>query len=378
MATKRDYYEVLGVSQTATRKEIEDVYRDLAMKYHPDRNAGDEEAAAKFKEAAEAFDILSHPEQRARYDRYGHAGVNGEGGAGRFHDASDIFAAFGDIFGDIFGQGTSGRRVRQGANIRCEVKISLQQAARGTKKTIRFRQHRACEACGGSGARPGTRPEQCNYCGGAGRVVQSTGFFSMQTTCPGCKGTGTIIKDPCPQCRGSGFVQAMVQREVAIPAGVDEHTRLRLAGDGEPSPEGGPPGDCYVFISIAEHPLFKREGQHLLCQVPIAYSQAALGAVIEVPTLDGPHELTIPPGTQVGDVFRMVGLGMPRPRHRGRGDLLVQLAIEVPTKVVGEHEEVLRRLAELEHIHVSPKRKSFFEKLKKCFVPTDESEKTEE
>lgn len=377
MATKRDYYEVLGVSQSASRDEITDVYRDLAMKYHPDRNPGNQEAAEKFKEAAEAFDILSNPEKRARYDRYGHAGVNGEGGSARFHDPSDIFAAFGDIFGDLFGD-RRGRRVRQGANIRCEVKITLQEAARGVRKMIEFRRHRACGDCGGSGARPGTRPETCNYCGGTGRVVQSTGFFSLQTTCPGCKGAGSVVRDPCPACRGSGFVREKVRHEVAIPPGVDEHTRLRLAGQGEPSPEGGPPGDCYVFIAIVDHPLFRRDGEHLLCQVPIAYSQAALGAVIEVPTLDGPRELTIPAGTQVGDVFRMSGLGMPHRGHRGRGDLLVQIAIEVPTRVTGEHEQVLRRLAELEHTHVTPRRKSFFEKLKECFVSTEESEKTEE
>jgi len=378
MAIKRDYYEVLGVSQSATHNEIANVYRDLAMKYHPDRNPGDEEASKKFKEAAEAFDVLNNPEKRARYDRYGHAGVDGPGGAARFHDAADIFAAFGDIFGDLFGGGGARRRVGRGAHIRCKVEISLHEAARGIKKTIRFRRHRACGDCGGSGARPGTRPETCSYCGGAGRVVQSTGFFSMQTTCPGCKGAGTTIRDPCPKCRGSGFVSEMVRRQVTIPAGVDEHTQLRLAGEGEPSPEGGPPGDCYVFIVITEHPLFHRDGRHLLCQVPIAYSQAALGATIEVPTLDGPRELTVPPGTQVGDVFRMTGLGMPSPRRRVRGDLLVQVAIEVPAKLSAEHEQVLRKLAELEHTHVTPQRRTFFEKLKECFVPTSESEKTEE
>jgi molecular chaperone DnaJ len=378
MAIKRDYYEVLGVSRSASGDEISQVYRSLALKYHPDRNPGDEEAAGRFKEAAEAFDVLSHPEKRARYDRYGHAGVNGEGGAARFHDASDIFAAFGDIFGDIFGERGGRRRVRQGADIRCEATISLQEAARGVTKKIKFRRHRACGVCGGSGAKPGTHPETCGYCGGAGRVVQSTGFFSMQTTCPACKGQGTVIKDPCTECRGSGYVRVMVEREFQIPPGVDEHTRLRLAGEGEPSPDGGPPGDCYVFISVTEHPLFHRDGQNLICQVPMAYSQAALGATIDVPTLDGPRELHIPRGTQVGDVFRMTGLGMPHPRNRSRGDLLVQVAIEVPTKVSEEHEELLRKLAEVEHSQVSPRRKSFFEKVKECFVPHEDSKETEE
>jgi len=377
MAAKRDYYEVLGISSSASSDEITRVYRSLAMKYHPDRNPGNDEASVKFKEAAEAFDVLSHPEKRARYDRYGHAGVNGQGGATRFHDPNDIFAAFGDIFGDLFGDRGSRQRVHRGADIRCEVKITLNEAARGVDKAVRFRRHRSCHACNGSGARGGTRPEKCGYCGGSGRVVQSTGFFSMQTTCPGCKGSGKVIKDPCPECRGSGFVPAMVEREFHVPAGVDEHTRLRLPGEGEPSPDGGPPGDCYVFIAVTEHPLFHRDGQNLICQVPITYSQAALGATIDVPTLDGPSELVIPPGTQVGDVFRMTGRGMPNTRQRGRGDLLVQVAIEVPTKVTGEHEELLRRLAELEHTHVSPRRKTFFAKLKECFVPQEDAEETE-
>lgn len=378
MAANRDYYEVLGVARSASDDEIANRYREMAMKYHPDRNQGDPEASEKFKEAAEAFDVLSHREKRARYDRYGHAGVSDEGA--RFHDANDIFAAFGDIFGDLFGGGTRGgrRRVHQGADIRCDVTISLQEAARGATKIVQFRRHRLCPTCGGTGARSGTKPETCRYCGGSGRVVQSTGIFSMQMTCPGCKGTGTTIKDPCTKCRGSGYVRHTVSRDIEIPAGVDGNTRLRLQGEGEPSPDGGPPGDCYCFISVTPHPLFQRDGQNLICQVPISYSQAALGAMVEVPTLDGLHEITIPAGTQPGDTFKMPGLGMPSPRRRARGDLLVIVSIEVPTRLDEDHEALLRKLAELEHARVSPRRKTFFDKVKECFVPAEESKPTED
>ncbi|MBN1910626.1 MAG: molecular chaperone DnaJ [Pirellulales bacterium] len=383
MASKRCYYEVLGVARNASDDEIADRYRDLAMKYHPDRNQGDESAADKFKEAAEAFDVLSHREKRARYDRYGHAGVQGQGGATQFHDPSDIFAAFGDIFGDLFGGGLGGgfgrrNRVRQGADIRCQVTINLQEAARGCEKAISFRRHRTCDTCHGSGCRPGTQPVKCQYCGGAGRVVQSTGIFSMQTTCPACKGAGSQIKDPCRECRGSGYVRDDVTRNVSIPAGVDGNTRLRLQGEGEPSPNGGPPGDCYCFIAVEKHPLFEREGQHLICQVPVSYAQAALGATIDVPTLDGPKPLEIRQGTQPGDVYTMSGEGMPSPRQRGRGDLLVQVLLEVPKQLDDEHEALLRKLADLEHANVTPHRKSFFEKLKECFVPDDRSDETED
>ncbi len=370
MANKRDYYEVLGVDRNATSSRIAEAYRKLALKYHPDRNPGDEEAVAKFKEAAEAFEVLSHAEKRARYDRYGHAGLEG-GGAPQFHDVSDIFAAFGDIFGeglfgDVFGGGRGrAARPRQGEHIRCDVTLDLMEAAHGTVKTVRFERHAVCERCGGSGAKQGTRPEPCGYCGGRGQIVQRTGIFSLQTTCPACHGAGQVIREPCESCRGSGFVTKSVTRKVEIPPGVDDRTRLRLQGEGEPSPHGGPPGDCYCFIHVAEHPLFQRRGQDLYCEAPISYSQAALGATIEVPTLDGCRELEIPPGTPSGEIFTLKGLGMPDPRHRGRGNLLVQVAIEVPKTLTPEHEEVLRKLAEIEKAHVTPTRKSFFEKIKK-------------
>jgi molecular chaperone DnaJ len=382
MATKRDYYEVLGVARTASGEEIAQAYRKLAMQYHPDRNPGDQEAVERFKEAAEAFEVLHDREKRQLYDRYGHAGV--EGGAPHFRDVGDILDAFGDIFGeglfgDFFGgRGRRGRRVYKGADVRCDVTLDLGEAARGVTKTVRFQRHQHCSACRGTGAKPGTQPETCRYCGGQGHVLQSSGFFSLQRPCPACRGAGTVIKDPCGQCGGTGVVPQRVTREVKIPAGVDDHTRLRLEGEGEPSPNGGPPGDCYCFISVRPHPLFQREGQHLICQIPITYSQAALGATIDVPTLDGTEELKIAAGTQSGDVFKLRGRGMPDPRYRGRGDLLVQVHIDVPKRLSAEHERVLRELAEIEHTDVTPKRKSFFEKLREYFIPENGSEPAEE
>ncbi len=371
MAEKRDYYEVLGVERNAGEAQISEAYRKLALRYHPDRNPGDDEAVGHFKEAAEAFEVLSHPEKRATYDRYGHAGLEGAG-APHFHDVSDIFTAFGDIFGegffsDFFGGRGRGARVHRGTDIQCEVTIDLLEAARGTSKVIRFLRHVVCETCGGSGAKPGSRPEVCRYCGGKGRVVQSSGIFAMQTTCPSCHGSGQVIRDACGTCRGVGFVQKKVTRKVEIPPGVDDRNRLRLSGEGEPSPHGGPAGDCYCIIHIAEHPLFQRRGQDLICQVPINYPQAALGATIEVPTLDGRENLTIPAGAQNGDLFTLKGRGMPDPRYRGRGNLVVQVLIEVPQTLTPEHEAALRHLAEIENTHVSPTRKSFFEKLKEWF-----------
>lgn len=375
MTDKPDYYEVLSVSRTATSAEIATAYRKLAIKYHPDKNPGDEEAIVRFKLAAEAFEVLNDADKRARYDRYGHAGLSG--GAGHFTDVEDIFSAFGDIFGDLFGGGGGGRRrggkrVRRGADVRCDVTLTLIEAAHGVEKNVRFRRHERCADCEGTGAKPGTEKTTCQYCGGHGQVVQSSGIFRMQTTCPACGGEGQVIKNPCGICQGTGQMPKQVSTTVKIPAGVDSGTQLRISGEGEPGPNGGPAGDCYCFISVEEHPLFERDGQHLICRVPISYSQAALGATIEVPTLDGREELKIPAGTQSGQVFRMRGRGMPDPRHHGRGDLLVQANIEVPMKLEPQEEELLRKLAELEQASVTPHRKSFFERLKEYFVSDDE------
>lgn len=375
MATmaKRDYYEVLGVAREAGDKEIADAYRKLALKYHPDRNHGDEEAVLRFKEAAEAFEVLSDSHKRARYDRYGHAGVDSPGGGPHFRDVSDIFDAFGDIFGGLFNQGRG--RARRGAHVQVQLELDLLEAARGANKTIEFERHERCTLCSGSGARPGTRPEACATCGGRGQVVQNAGVFRLQTTCPRCHGAGSVIRDRCPQCAGEGFVLQRVRREVRIPPGVDNDTRLRIEGEGEPSPTGGPRGDCYVHFAIRPHALFQREGDHLLCRVPITYAQAALGATLQVPTLDGPQELTIPPGTQAEQQIRLRGRGMPNPRGRGTGDLVVEMHLEVPKKLSEREEALLRELAEIEQAEVSPHRKTFFEKVKDYFGFDDEGHK---
>ncbi len=375
MADKADYYEVLGVSRTASAKEIATAYRKKAIKYHPDSNPGDENATQKFKQAAEAYEVLSDAEKRARYDRYGHAGL--EGSATQFHDVEDILEAFGDmfgggIFGDFFGGGRRGRRAHRGHDIRCDVTLDLEEAARGAAKTVEFQRSRVCPQCEGSGAAPGSSRETCRRCGGHGQVVQAAGILRVQTTCPTCRGAGTVVAQPCQACRGSGFVAGTVKREIRIPAGVDNGVRLRLTGEGEPSPDGGPPGDCYCFIHVREHALFHRDGSHLVLQLPIAYSQAALGATIQVPTLDGMDELTVPAGTQSGEVFRLRKRGMPDPNGGPRGDLLVQTFIEVPKKLSASQEALLRQLAELERADVTPHRRSFLDKLRDYFAPSED------
>jgi molecular chaperone DnaJ len=377
MTENRDYYEILGVERTASEAEIADAYRRLAIKFHPDKNPGDEEAIGQFKEAAEAFEVLHDRDKRSRYDRFGHAGVDGGAGA-HFHDIGDIFEAFGDIFGggggifgDLFGGGR-GRRVHKGADIQCEVTINLLEAARGLHKTLEFSRNRTCGDCSGTGAKDGTAIETCGYCGGHGQVIQSSGILRMQTTCPSCHGSGKSIKERCGSCRGKGLIAEPVDCDVAIPAGIDDQMRIRLTGEGHPSPDGGPAGDCYCFVHVSDHPLFRREGNHLICRVPISYSQAVLGGKIEVPTLQGPEQMEVPSGTQPGEVFTLRRRGMPDPRGRQKGDLHVQIDIDVPKKLDEEQETLIRSLAELEHANVTPHRKSFLEKLKDYFVADDE------
>ncbi|HUG92195.1 MAG TPA: molecular chaperone DnaJ [Planctomycetaceae bacterium] len=374
-AAKRDCYEVLGVSRGASPDEIKKAYKKLALANHPDRNPGDDDAVVRFKEASEAFGILHDADKRARYDRYGWQGVSGPGGGAGFRDLGDIFEAFGDIFeGFGFFGGRSPRRGgsgRRGASLRTALSIDLIEAARGCTKEITLDRHETCGTCSGTGARPGSQPEACDYCGGYGQVVQSQGIFRIQTTCPACRGAGTIIRDKCGDCRGTGQTVERSTLQVAVPAGVDSGMQLRLHGEGDPGSGGGRRGDLYVDIQVREHPLFRREGIHLTCQVPITFSQAALGATLEVPVLDGRHELTIPPGTQPGEIFRLRGRGMPDPHGRQTGDLFVQVQVEVPKKVAGRQEELIRELAEIEHADVSPHRKSFFEKLKEYFAPQE-------
>lgn len=378
MASKRDYYEVLGVKRDASEREIASAYRKLAVKYHPDSNPGDADAVERFKEAAEAYEILSDSAKRARYDQYGHAGT--EQYAHHFDTPEDIFEAFGDIFSEMFGggrRGSGGRRVRRGADVRVDVTLTLEEAARGTSKTVEFSRSKACPTCKATGSRPGSQRATCRHCQGRGQIVQSAGILRVQTTCPACRGQGSMVTDPCNECRGRGYVEEKAKLDVTIPAGVDNGMRVRLSGYGEPSPDGGPPGDCYCFVAVKKHKIFEREGTHLILRMPISYSQAALGASIQVPTLAGPHELKVPAGTQSGDVFRVRGRGMPDPRGGSAGDLHVQTYIEVPKKLTPKQETLLRELAELEQQEVSPHRKSFVERIREYFTPTEEEEATE-
>jgi molecular chaperone DnaJ len=377
MVSKRDYYEVLGVPRDASSGDIKKAYRKLALANHPDRNPGDEEATERFKEAAEAFEVLSDDQKKSRYDQYGHAGVSGNGGSRGFNDVSDIFEAFGDLFGGLGGGGRRGgsrRRARQGESLQSSLTIDLLDAASGCTRTLKLARHKSCSVCHGSGAEPGSNPETCDYCGGAGQVVQSQGFFRIQTTCPACRGEGTIVRKKCDDCRGSGFELEHVELEVKVPGGVDNGMQLCLRGEGERGPRGGPPGDLYVDIVVEEHSLFHREGSMLTCRVPITYTQAALGTELEIPVLTGRDNLTVPAGTQPGEAFRLRGQGMPDPHGGRRGDLVVQIQVEVPQKLSEEQDTLLRELAELEHADVSAHRKSFFEKLKDYFAPHDDAD----
>ncbi len=368
--SKRCYYEVLGVVRESSEREIATAYRKLAIRFHPDSNPGDEDATRKFKEASEAYEVLRDAETRARYDRFGHAGVGEQAG---FRDVEDIFDAFGDLFGGgggMFGEIFGRRRgPRRGRDLRCEVELTLEEAAQGVRKEISFRRSEACDECHGSGAAKGSKPTPCPQCHGRGRVVQSAGILRVQTACPHCEGQGQIIKDPCISCRGAGYVARPVTRVVQIPKGVDNGVQVRVPGEGEPSPDGGPPGDCYCFITVRQHSLFQREGSHLILKLPISFSQAALGATIEVPTLDGREDLTVPAGTQSGEVFRVYGKGVADPRSGRMGDLLVQTIIETPKKLTERQRDLLRELAELEHKHVTPERKGFLERLREYFAP---------
>jgi molecular chaperone DnaJ len=378
MVDQRDYYEVLGVERRATSTQITDAYRKLAIKFHPDKNPGNAEAASRFKEAARAFEVLSDADLRSRYDRFGHAGLQG-GRQHDFNDIGDVFEAFGDLFGGgIFGEAFGGgrnrsNRPRKGRDVFCQVSLSLVEAARGATKTVAFARHELCGTCDGSGAKKGTKPQPCEYCGGQGQVIQTAGVFRLQTTCPACRGAGSVIREKCPACAGDGLTEEHVERRVTIPAGVDSDVRVRLAGEGEPGGNGGPPGDCYCVIEIEHHPFLTREGRDLHCEVPITYTQAALGATVDVPTLDGAKPLQIARGTQPGDVIRVRGLGMPEVRGRGVGDLHVHMHVEVPKTLSPKAEALLRDLAAEEHAAVSPKRSSFFSRLAEYFQGSAET-----
>jgi molecular chaperone DnaJ len=353
--SKRDYYEILSVSRTATEQEIQSAYRRLAVKFHPDKNPNDATAEEKFKEAAEAYSVLSDAEQRRRYDRFGHAGVSSSAGAGNwgapgFGGIEDIL---GDLFGfgDVFGGGRGGTRrsaAQRGADLRYDLEITLEEAAKGLTAQLRIPRLETCETCTGSGAKAGTQPETCTTCNGTGQVRYQQGFFSVARTCHVCRGAGRVIKDPCPTCKGAGRVEREKQMEVKIPAGVETGSRLRVSGEGESGTQGGAPGDLYVVIHVAAHEQFERQGNNLYEAVPITFAQAALGAEINVKTLDGDVTHKIPMGTQTGTVFRLRGKGMPTLGGRGRGDLFVSVTVMTPTSLTREQRKLLEQLAEVE------------------------------
>lgn len=345
---REDYYEILGVSRSASEAEIKRAYRKLAMKFHPDRNPGDREAEERFKKIKEAYEVLSDPKKRALYDRFGHVGpeAGAQGGGGDFGRVfEDVFGSF---FEDIFEEFSrrSRKRARRGSDLRYDLEITLEQAVRGAEMPIEVPSLAVCETCSGSGCRPGTTPQVCRLCGGMGMVEAQRGFFTLQQTCPRCGGEGYENLDPCPTCHGRGWVQKAKRLLVKIPAGVDTGDRIRLAGEGQPGENGGPPGDLYVYIHVKEHPIFKRQGANLYCEVPVPMTLAALGGEIEVPTLEGKATLKIPEGTQTGTNFHLRGLGMPT-LQGGRGDLICRVRVEIPVNLTEEQKELLRRLDEL-------------------------------
>jgi len=342
---KRDYYDVLGVSRTASADEIKKSYRRLAMKHHPDRNKDDASAEGKFKEAKEAYEVLSDSDKRATYDRFGHEGLSqGAGGAGGF-GAEGFGDIFGDVFGDIFGGGGRQRRsqVFRGADLAYELRLDLEKAVSGDSVTIEVPTQVACESCDGSGAKKGTKPVTCSTCAGAGQVRMQQGFFSIQQTCPACKGAGTMIGDPCQECHGRGRVHKTKTLSVKVPAGVDDGDRIRLSGEGEVGRNGGPPGDLYVEIRVQPHKLFTRDGADLACEVPISIGTATLGGEVELPTLNGHVSLKVPGGTQSGKVFRLRGKGVTTVRDARQGDLFAKVSVETPINLTTEQKDLLRK-----------------------------------
>ncbi|NVK42082.1 MAG: molecular chaperone DnaJ [Oceanospirillaceae bacterium] len=372
--SKRDYYEVLGVSRDTSDRDIKKAYRRMAMKFHPDRNPGDAEAEDKFKEVNEAYEVLSDAQKKAAYDQYGHAGVEqgagGFGGGGFDGSFSDIF---GDVFGDIFGgAGGGGRRrssVQRGADLRYNLDLSLEEAVRGVEKTIKVPTLVPCDTCDGSGAKPGTSAKTCGTCGGHGQVRMQQGFFSVQQTCPTCRGEGKVISDPCGSCRGHGRVEKVKTLSVKIPPGVDTGDRIRLSGEGEAGSHGGPAGDLYVQVNVLQHPIFERDGRNLYCEVPISFVDAALGGELEVPTLDGRVKLRVPAETQTGKLFRLRNKGVSPVRGGPTGDLLVRVVVETPVNLTSRQKELLKEFQETAdegHKH-SPKKSSFFDSVKQFF-----------
>jgi molecular chaperone DnaJ len=352
--SKRDYYEILGVTRTASDGEIKSAYRKLAMKYHPDRNPGDKSAEEQFKVCAEAYAILADPEKRSAYDRFGHAGVSSAAGAGAGFDPS-VFAEFGDFadilgnmfgFGDLFGGGRRRGGPQRGADLRYDLEITFEESARGAETTIQIPRHETCDACKGSGAAPGSSPSVCSQCRGQGQVRFQQGFFTVARTCPLCRGTGRVISKPCQTCRGAGHVARERKITVKVPPGVATGQQLRLQGEGESGSAGGPPGHLYVVLHVQEHEFFRRDGINLFCEIPVHFTTLALGGEIQVPTLDGPESVKVPDGTQTGTTLRLRGKGMPDVNGRGRGDLFATVQAQTPKKLTKEQRRLLEQLAQ--------------------------------
>ena len=371
---KRDYYEVLGVSKTATPEELKKAYRKLALQYHPDRNSGDPEAEDKFKEATEAYEVLSDPKKREAYDRFGHQGVQGGFGGGfnpdTFADFSDIFGDFSDFFEGLFGGGRRARRpggAARGEDLRYDLELTLEEVAHGIEKKIDVPRHESCEACNGSGCAPGTSPATCATCNGMGQVRFSQGFFSVSRPCPRCGGRGVIIESPCTTCNGAGRTLKRKKLSIKVPPGAETGLRLKVTSEGERGVRGGPPGDLYIFITVSPHELFERDGDDIVCEVPVSFVQAALGADIDVPTLFGKARMKIPAGTQTHKMFRLRGKGLPNLRQHGQGDQFVRVVVETPTKLTQRQKELLEEFAKISGEQHNPITQSFFDKVKEIF-----------
>ena len=367
---KRDYYEVLGVAKDASSQEMKKAYRRLAMKYHPDRNPGDAASEASFKEANEAYEVLTDSQKRSAYDKFGHSAVDGSGGGSGFSSGSSFGSIFEDVFGDIFSSGHSGRsHVQRGSDLRYNLELDLEDAVQGANPKIRIPALANCKQCDGSGAKKGSDIIDCVQCGGLGQVTARQGFFSIQQTCPRCRGKGKVISEPCPACRGQGRVEEQKTLSVKIPPGVDSGDRIRLAGQGEAGPQGGPGGDLYVQIQVREHKIFTREAEHLFCEVPISFVAATLGGELEVPTLNGRVNLKIPAETQTGKVFRIRGRGVDVSQVRGSGigDLYCKVVVETPVKLSKKQKDLLRDFAKEAQDNQSPRQASWFEGVRSFF-----------
>ena len=372
--SKRDYYEVLGVNKSSKKEEIKKAYRKLALKFHPDKNKGDKTAEEKFKEASEAYHVLSDEKRKANYDQFGHAAFQGggQGGFGNFDFSSSFSDIFEDVFGDFgnfgFGGGRSGRgrTINRGSDLRYDISIELNDAFSGTEKNISYTTYKKCKTCSGNGAKPGSKPTSCSYCNGQGKVRSSQGFFTIQQTCPECSGEGEKISNPCSSCTGIGKTQSNESVSVKIPKGVDDGTRIRLAGKGEAGTKGGSNGDLYLFISVEPHNIFKRSEENLYYELPISIADAALGTTVEVPSIDGGRtKIKIPSGTQSGKQLRLKGKGMPILRRNITGDLYIRIVTEVPTSLTKKQKELLVEFKTLEDTKSNPLIKNFFEKAKK-------------